>query len=79
MPNSKPLEVKLAEPVPPLPTGSVPVTSLVRSTLTPKEACSALPETTKPVPEKSFMVSPPIMMLVRFKLVKVGLAVVLMF
>ena len=36
LPTRTPLEVKVVAPVPPLATGSVPVTSVVRSTLAPR-------------------------------------------
>ena len=70
------MDPTLVAPVPPLPTGKVPVTSEVRSTEVPS-VVSKLPEfNCNPVPVKSVMVSDPLVKLLTVKPLNVGLEVV---
>ncbi len=58
-PKSTPPSVRVVAPVPPFATGSVPVTSLVRSIDVPNVVCRAPLVSVRPVPVKSVIVSAP--------------------
>lgn len=76
LPNKIPLAVKVVAPVPPFPTGRVPVTSLAKSTLVPRVASKEPALLTRPVPVRSVRESPLIVNVSPVWMVKSPLSVV---